>query len=434
MSSERSIAISQHLEPGVHRAILALLGGLGLLTCFFFVWASVGKLDIAVHGKGELISSSRLQQIQSLEGGILSQLLAREGQRVRAGEVLVRIDNQQLDSALGESQQTYWGLLATVVRLEAEINGHAPRFSDEIKRQAPQQVEWEQRAWAARASELRTTVEAMQHQSSQRVADVAGTSSRLVATQENLHLARQSLTMESNLFKAGAGAKTDLIGAQQRVAQLEGEMAVLRSTKPGNVAALSETRSRAAELVSRFKAEANTQRNELQTRIDTLRERIQGETDKVQRRELRAPMDGVVNRIVTSSIGGVIKSGETVLELVPLNDKVVINTKVRPEDIGFITLGQTAQVRLSAYDSSVYGPLSAQVTRVGQDALQNERKEFYFEVRIEADHWPSDMSGKPLTILPGMTADVAIRTGERTVLQYMLKPIAKVLDTSLKER
>ena len=145
-------------------------------------------------------------------------------------------------------------------------------------------------------------------------------------------------------------------------------------------------------------------------------------------------MDGVVNRIVTSSIGGVIESGETVLELVPLNDKVVINTKVRPEDIGFITLGQTAQVRLSAYDSSVYGPLSAQVTRVGQDALQNERKEFYFEVRIEADHWPSDMSGKPLTILPGMTADVAIRTGERTVLQYMLKPIAKVLDTSLKER
>lgn len=434
MSASNELMIPQDLDPGPKRAILVLLGGLGALVLFLAVWSAIGKMDIAVNGHGQVVPSSRLQQVQSLEGGILSDLLVREGQAVHAGDVLARIDNPQFDATLGESRQNYWGMQATVARLEAELRGVEPRFSPEVLKNARAQAEWEMQTWRSRLKGLQASVAAARQQSAQRQSDVSGSRSRVEAAQRNLALAREALAIETRLNEQGAGSRADLLTAQQRVASLEGELQVIRSAEPGTRAAVGESEARIAEIEARFRAEANTQRNELQTRIEALRERMTGELDKVERRELRAPMDGVVNRIAVTTIGGVLKPGETVMDLVPHNDGVVITARVRPEDIGFLSAGQMAKVRISAYDASVFGSLDGVVRRVGADALQDERKEMYFEVQIETSNWLKDKQGKPLNVLSGMTADVSIRTGERTILEYMLKPIVKVLDTSLKER
>ncbi|MDD5391311.1 MAG: HlyD family type I secretion periplasmic adaptor subunit [Gallionellaceae bacterium] len=422
-------------DRGPRRAVLALLGSIALFFLITGLWMSLAKLDIAVQASGKVIPSSRVQEIQSMEGGIIQAIAVKEGQMVKRGDLLARLQNLQFNSDLGESRQNYWGAQAALARLDAEIHGRAPVFSKELTASAPQRVAEQQALWHSRMRERDNTNETLRKQLTQREEELAEIRSRIATMGVLLVDAKESLAMEDKLMKQGAGARADYLTAKQRVSSQQGDLDAARVSVQRLQAAIHEARSRLAEADSRFIAEASRERSDLELKAATTSQQITAQADRVSRRELLAPMDGIVNRVLLTTVGGVAQAGQTLMELVPAQDSLLISARVKPADIAFIHPGQIAKLRISAYDSSIFGTLEGKVKRVGADALlDKERQESYFEVILEADRNYLGAASERLTISPGMAADASILTGKRTPMEYLLKPVIKTLDKSLRER
>jgi adhesin transport system membrane fusion protein len=279
------------------------------------------------------------------------------------------------------------------------------------------------------------TSETLRKQLAQREEELAETRSRIATMGELLGDAQEGLAMEDKLLKQGAGARADYLSAKQRVASVQGDLDAARVAVQRLQAAIQEARSKLAEADSRFIAEASRERSEAQLKGATLAQQITSRVDKVSRREVHAPMDGIVNRVLLNTVGGVAQAGQTLMELVPAQDTLLINARVKPADIAFLHPGQVTKIRISAYDSSIFGTLTGRVKRVGADAiLDKEHQDSYFEVILEADRSYLGQASERLTISPGMAADASILTGKRTVMEYLLKPVVKTLDKSLRER
>jgi adhesin transport system membrane fusion protein len=411
------------------------VGSIALFLVLALLWMSWAKLDISVQASGRVIPSSRVQEIQSMEGGIIQAIAVKEGQMVRRGDLLMRLENLQFNSDLGESRHTYWGAQAAQVRLDAEINGHPPVFSKQLIAAAPELVAEQQALWRSRMQDRANANETLKKQLAQREEELAETRSRIATMGELLIDARENLAMEDKLMKQGAGARADYLTAKQRVSSLQGDLDAARVSVQRLQAAIQEARSRLAEADSRFIAEASRERSDAQLKVATTSQQLTARADKVSRRDLHAPMDGIVNRVLLNTVGGVAQAGQTLMELVPAQDKLQISVRVKPADIAFIHPGQNAKIRISAYDSSIFGTLEGKVKRVGADALvDKERQESYFEAILETERNYLGDAAERLTISPGMAADASILTGKRTLMAYLLKPVVKTLDKSLRER
>jgi len=436
-ADKQARAVGNHpdLDRGPHRAILILVASLAAFLLLTLAWMSLASLSIAVHAVGAVIPSSRVQNIQSLEGGIIRSIAVREGQQVKRGDLLAYVENTQFDAELGEGQQNQWAAQAGIERLRSELAGRAPAFSEELRSKSPEIVS-EQRSLAqTRRREMETTLATIRNQITQRQEELAEARSRVQSLTALLAPARETLSMEERLQTQQAGARADLLAAQREVARIQGDLDAARITVPRVEAALSEARSKLVEVESRYRAETHRELVELEGKSAALTEQLTGRRDRVQRKELRSPMDGVVNRVLINTVGGVARPGETIMELVPVQDTLLIAARVKPADIAFIHPGQQAIVRITAYDSSIFGSLDGKVVRVGSDAVvDTEKKESYFEVTLETQR---NYLGKPeerLIISPGMTADASIQTGKRTIMEYLLKPVMKTLDKALRER
>lgn len=422
-------------DRGPRRAVFALVGSIALFLVFAVVWMSWAQLDIAVQATGKVIPSSRVQEIQSMEGGIIQAIAVKEGQTVKAGDLLARLENLQFNSDLGESRHTFWGARAALARLDAEIHGRAPVFGKALIDAAPRRVEEQRALWRSRQMERDNARETLSKQVAQREQELAETRSRIETMNVLLVDARESQAMEDKLMKQGAGARADYLIAKQKVSSLQGDLDAARVAVQRLQAAIQEARARLAEADSRFIAEASRERGELELKAATTSQQITAQADRVDRRELRAPMDGIVNRLLLTTVGGVAQAGQTLMELVPAEDKLLVSVRVKPADIAFIQPGQTAKIRISAYDSSIFGTLEGKVKRVGADALlDKERQESYFEVILETEHNYLGEASERLTLSAGMAADASILTGKRTLMEYLLKPVIKTLDKSLRER
>lgn len=431
--------MSGHLHPdydrGPRRAILALVGSIALFLLLALFWMSWAQLDIAVQASGKVIPSSRVQEIQGLEGGIIQAIAVQEGQTVKRGDLLVRLENLQFNSDLGESRQTWWGTQAALARLQAEILGRPPVFSRELVAAAPERVAEQQALWRSRMNERTHANETLKKQLAQREEEQAEARTRITTMDLLLEDARETLALEDKLQQQGAGARADYLTAKQRVSSLQGDLNAARVSVQRLQAAIQEARARLAEAESRYIAEASRERSELELKAATTEQQITAQADRVERRELRAPMDGIVNRVLLNTVGGVAQAGQTLMELVPAEENLQISARVKPADIAFIHPGQIAKIRISAYDSSIFGTLDGKVKRVGADALlDKERQESYFEVILEADRNYLGQASERLTISPGMAADASILTGKRTLMDYLLKPVLKTLDNALRER
>ena len=423
------------LDRGPHRAALIMVGSLAVFLIIALIWMSFASLSIAVHAMGAVVPSSRVQNIQSLEGGIIRDIAVREGQQVKRGDLLAFVENIQFDAELGEGQQNQWAVQASIERLRSELAGRAPAFSEELRSKSPALVTEQRSLSQSRRNELKATLETVRNQIAQRQEELAEARSRVQSLTALLAPARETLTMEERLQAQSAGSRADLLVSQREVARIQGDLDAARITVPRVEAALSEARSRLAEVESKYRAETHRELAEMENKSATLAEQLTGHLDRVQRKELRSPMDGVVNRVLINTVGGVARPGETIMELVPVQDTLLIVARVKPSDIAFIHPGQKAIVRITAYDSSIFGSMDGKVVRVGADAVVDaEKKESYFEVTLETDR---NYLGKPeerLTISPGMAADASIQTGKRTLMEYLLKPVVKILDKALRER
>lgn len=423
------------LDRGPHRAALIMVGSLAAFLVIALIWMSFASLSIAVHAMGAVVPSSRVQNIQSLEGGIIRDIAVREGQQVKRGDLLAYVENIQFDAELGEGQQNQWAAQATIERLRSELAGRAPVFSEELRSKSPALVTEQRSLSQSRRSELKATLETIRNQIAQRQEELAEARSRVQSLTALLAPARETLAMEERLQAQSAGARADLLVAQREVARIQGDLDAARIAVPRVEAALSEARSRLAEVESKYRAETHRELAEMENKSAALAEQLTGHLDRVQRKELLSPMDGVVNRVLINTVGGVARPGETIMELVPVQDTLLIVARVKPSDIAFIHPGQKAIVRITAYDSSIFGSMDGKVVRVGADALVDaEKRESYFEVTVETQR---NYLGKPeerLTISPGMTADASIQTGKRTLMEYLLKPVMKTLEKAMRER
>jgi adhesin transport system membrane fusion protein len=426
------------LDRGPRLAARALVAVLSVFLVLALAWMSVAKLDISVHALGQVTPSSKIQLIQSLEGGIVREIAVREGQSVKKNDLLAHVENLQYTAEQGEDQHQLWAAQAAITRLDAELAGRTPVFAPELETNVPDLVAKERSLWLTREKERHDALETAQRQLAQREQELVEAQARIVSYAALLASSRESLAMEEKLAAQGAGARADFLRAQQEVTRVEGDLDAARTSVPRLEAAIAEGRSRVAEVLSHARAESSRERSKLATEAATLTAKLTGSNDRVARRELRSPMDGVVNRLLISTVGGVAKAGETIMELVPVQDTLLVTARVKPSDIAFIRPGQDAIIGITAYDSSIFGRLDGKVLRVGADAIADPKPQsenpLYFEVVLETDR---NYLGKPeerLVISSGMAADASIHTGKRTLMEYMLKPVIKTFDKALRER
>ncbi|MGH6932719.1 MAG: HlyD family type I secretion periplasmic adaptor subunit [Dongiaceae bacterium] len=417
-----------------------LLFTVGALIVAFLVWADFAVLDEVTRGQGKVISSSQVQVIQNLEGGIMSEILVREGDVVEKDQVIIKIDNTLAQSNLNELQQRRWLSLAAVARLEVEVSGKTPDqivYSPELLAEQPTLADNEMSSAKVRHDQLQSQLAVLRDQVTQREQEVIEIDSKAKNLKTSLGLAAEELRIMKPLVASNVVSKVEYLQKQREVNDLQSELDATNQARPRAKSALQEAANRVIERESTFRSEASTELGKYRTELAGLNAQLSANQDRVTRTEVRSPMRGIVKEIKIRTIGGVIQPGEDLVEIVPIEDSLLVEAQVRPADRGFIDVGQPAVVKIDTYDFSIYGGLDGEVEFISPDALEEEvagRREKFFRVRVRTDRNFLGTADNPLTIRPGYTGTVDILTGKKTVLEYLLKPILKARDTALRER
>jgi len=408
-----------------------------LILAFFVsaaVWAWYAVVDEVTHADGKVIPSSRVQVIQNLEGGILKEVLVTEGQFVKIGQVIMRIDDTGHSSSFGELKARYYSLIGEITRLNAEAEEKPLVFSAEMEKDHTRIVHDQFALYQARKSELKTQVAILKQQMDQRKQEkdeLLGKSKRL---QTSLKITQEEYAITEPLVKRTIVPKIDLLRLKRQINDLEGQISAARLALPRVESAINEAQRRIEEKSQHFKSSSLAELSQRNMELARVKEAILGAEDKVARTEIRSPVRGVVKDIKISTIGGVIKPGEDLMEIVPLDDTLLIEARVRPADIAFLHAEQRARVKFSAYDFSIYGGLPGKLEQIGADTVLDERGEAYYKVSIRTEKNHLSKGDKNLPIIPGMVATVDIITGQKTIFMYILKPIIKAKQLALTER
>lgn len=395
------------------------------------VWAATTEIDRVTRGQGRVVPQLQNQIVQHFEGGIVTEILVREGDKVSRGEPLLRIDNSFSRSELAQAELEIKARRAKMIRLTAEVGGaETVEFPSDLEIGIPKIVDREREVFSGRRQTLTEQVGILEDQMKQKSLDLAEAKSRWANTITERDLVYRRVTNLRKLAAAGAFSANDLIDNERSLQQIEQKLSDLVHEIPRDEAAMSEINRRMGEARSRFRSDADKERSETELQIAKLEETISALKDRSLRSEVVAPIDGVVNKFHVTTVGGVVKSGEPLVEIVPADAAVAVEAKIAPSDRGDIWPGQKAVVKVSAYDYSVYGGLAGKVVDISADALQDERGAPYFRVRLEAE--AKDFGpGKPIT--PGMLAEVDILIGRRTVLESLLRPVRQIRDNALRQ-
>lgn len=405
-----------------------------LCIALFIVWAALAVLEEVTKGEAQVIPSSRVQVIQSLDGGIVQDILVKEGDIVDKDQVLLKIDTTVATSNLKEREARYNYLQGMTTRLEAEIKGSPLVFPNELKTKAPEVITEQINQYNLRRSQQSAELSVLESQAAQRNQEVREMGARLQQLRSNLALKEQELNMRRPLVEQGAMSRVELLRIEGEVTDLRGEINTIQTAVPRARSAVNEVQRRISETRARVKAEAQQELAAAKAEMDSLAQAMTAGEQKVDKTQLKSPVHGTVKQLKINTVGGVIKPGEDIMEIVPLDDTLRVEAKISPKDIAFIRPGQNANVRITAYDASIYGGLTGVVEDISADTIQNEKGESFYRVTIRTNESVLTHRGKSLPIIPGMTASVQILTGKKSVLDYLMKPIMKARQDALKER
>lgn len=414
-------------------ATMSFLPICGLCLAAFLFWAEQAPLDEVARGAGRVVPSSQLQVVQNLEGGILSEILVHEGERVARGQVLVRIADTGLASSFREQRARYLGLQATIARLDAEASGAPLRFPPEVTRE-PGLAEREADLFRSRQQSFESALAALRQQVEQRQRELSELENRVSVLDRSAALAGEELRLTEPLFNQGAVSRVEILRLQREVNDLKGNLNSNRLLVGRARAALAETEQRVAEKIASYRADSLGQLAESRVKLKSLEETQTAAEDRVNRTEVRAPLDGVVKRLHMNTVGGVIKPGQDILEIVPIDETLLIEAKVSPTDIAFIRPGQDVVVKLTAYDYAIYGGLPGEIVQVGADSVIDDKGNITYQVMIRTHETHLSKYDRPIDIIPGMVAEVDILTGKKTILQYLMRPLMRMRDYGLRER
>jgi adhesin transport system membrane fusion protein len=398
------------------------------------VWANYTALDEVTVGEGKVIPTSQVQQIQNLEGGILKEINVKVGQVVDSGQVLMTIENTEALSSLREQQAEFINLQVRATRLQAESYSLMPEFDADAKEKYPLVVNRELDLYNSRLESLRTNQASFQQQIEQRKQEIVEQQAKLDNLKQSYVFSKEELDLTRPAFEQGAVSRVELLQLERQVNQLQGDLEATQLAIPRARSALKEAQSNLAESDAQFRAEAQEDLTGVKSKLDQLKEVSVSLEDKVSRTQVRSVLKGIVKQIQLNTVGGVIKPGMNLMEIVPIEDSLLIEAKVRPENIGFIKPGLSAVVKLSAYDFAIFGGLHSTVENISADTILDEEGNSFFLVRVRTDKNYLGIKQAPLPVIPGMQASVDIITGKKTLLDYLLKPILKAKQNALRER
>ncbi len=430
-----------HLEDTVTkikpRAASSLL--LWIIVAFvliFFIWAAFTELDRTVRGQGRVVPSSQLQVVSNLEGGVVQDILVRAGQVVRQGDELIRLDRTATGAELGSGAATLSALEIKIARLTAEVTGGSPRYPAATDPAIADQIRVEQSLHATRMADLAAITSA----GTARI----GQAERAVGEAENNYQSRQTawrqrqseVTLIRPLVERGIEPRLSLVQAEAQANIAQSEMQGASEAIGRARQALAEARSALAQQRQQWRTQSGTDLAAAQAEFAARQRALPALADRAQRTVLRAPLAGRINRVLVTTRGGTIRPGEPVVEIVPSNETLLIEVQVQPSDIAFVRIGQAANVAITAYDRSIYGVLEGAVVTISPDATLNERTgETFYTVKVRTNvNYLRDVNGRQMPIGVGMTAEVDLLGEKRTILQYILSPIARLSETALREQ
>lgn len=435
--------------PSLHRLTI---WAMATLLLSFFVWSYFAALQQVTSGMGKIIPSSQVQIIQSLDGGVLEKLFVEEGMQVIKNQPIARIDDTRFRSDFAEQKQEVNSLRANVIRLRAElssiiignnnqwerqieINKKVPIYPHDLKENAYLMVIRQQEEYSERLDNLINQLAIQGQKIQQREQEVEELDSKIKTLEISYRIATKELDLTRPLAEKNIVSKIELYKLERSVNELKGELSAVRLLSPKLKSAQQESILNRRETILAYRAETRAQLNELQNKLSRINESQVGAQDKVTKALILSPVVGTIKTIHINTLGGVVKPGETIVEIVPTEDKLMVEAKIKPRDIGFIYPGLPAVVKITAYDFARYGGLTGKVEHISADTTQDEEGNSFYLIRVRTD--ASSIKNKKdeeMPIIPGMLTQVDVITGKRTILEYILNPILRANEAALRER
>ena len=404
------------------------------LVASFFIWAGTCEIEQLTRGGGQVVPTREIQHVQSLEGGILQELLVGEGDIVEKGQVLLRISDVAFASEERGVEARFLALQAKKARLQAEAKGEEYAVPAEVQEKTPDIGQNELELYNSRQQELKNALANLDSKIETAQADLSEITVKIKRMQESSALLREELVITQDMVRKKAVPKLEEIRLKRDLNDLDGQIKEARERKGGLEAELDAAKRSKNDQLDKFRSQALGDLNDVETEIAQLEENLTAISDRVFRTEIRSPVYGVVNKITIKTMGGVVESAMKLVEIVPLEDELKIMARVPPNEIAFIHPGQDVNVKITAYDPQRYGSLPGRLVRIGANSITDRDGNVFFEVEVRTAKNHLGTEARPLPITPGMVAEIEVITGKRTILEYLAKPILKAKDRALTER
>ena len=404
------------------------------LVLFALIWAGIAKVEVLTRGEGQVVPSQDVQVVQSLEGGIVEELLASPGDVVKKGQVLMRLSDVQFSSEERGTEAKFLGLEAKKARLLAEANGTEFTLPAGVAEKAPQVATNEKALFESRQKELQNSYAILDDRIAKANADMAEVRAQIGRLSSNRSSLNKELAITKDLVAKRAVPKLEELRLSREISDIAGQINAQSQRRKSLEAELKVARKERESQLDKFRSQALGELNAVETEISSLRENLKSIGDRVDRREVRAPVDGIVNNIAVKTIGGVVEPAMQLVEIVPMDEELKILARIQPSDIAFIRPGQPAKVKITAYDPQKYGALDGKLVRLGATSGRDQDGNTFFEIEVHTDKNFMGVEDSPLPITPGMVAEVEVITGKRTILEYLLKPVLRARDRAFTEQ
>ena len=411
---------------------------------FAITWASFAKVDELTRGTGKVIPAKKIQTIQSLDGGIVSDILINDGEHVKKGQSLMKIDTTRFQASLEENKESYLSLLAKTTRLSAQVkyryNSRTPRlrFSKKLNNKKYSQYKnIETRLFKNKINEFNSAIKTLNYQLTQKQQELEEIYSKKVQLERSLKLINKQRYTIKRMVMSGSKSKVELLQIEDRYNTTKGDLESTNLSIPRAKSAISEARSKIQERKNQFISESSMKLQEADAQVKTIKARLVGDKDRLDKTVIKSPVNGIIKQININTIGGVVKSGESLIEIVPDSNILLVEAKIKPKDIAFINPTQKVIVKLTAYDFSIYGGLKGKIVEISADSIKDKdskKGESYYKVVVKTTKNYLERNGEKLPIIPGMVASIDIVTGKKTIMDFILKPILKTKQGALHER
>jgi len=405
-----------------------------ILFVVAIIWAYNSEIEEVTRGVGRVIPSRQIQVVQNLEGGILSEMLVDVGDVVEKGQLLLKIDDTRFSAPYRESRFRYLALRAKVARLRAETEGKDFAISPEVAEENPEIADREKDLFQSRRQAFETQIAILTEQMNQRTQELAELEAKRKQLQRSYKLLMRELEMTRPLVSQGAVSEVEMLRLEREANRLQGDLEATELQIPTVKSKLEEARRSIEDRELDYHNEAKLELNNTLAELEAISVTSVALEDRLKRTHVRSPVRGTVNQILVNTVEGVIQPGMDLIEIVPLEDTLLVETKIKPSDIAFLHPGQEALVKFSAYDFTIYGGLSGEVEHISADSITDEKGENFYLVRVRTTKNHLGTEENPMPIIPGMVGEVDILTGKKTILSSLLKPALRAQKLALRER